>query len=100
RTPPRHKVRSQFLVLMYFAHLLPPEKVAAVAEDMISQWNSTLSVIDACLSEGGDNLSPSMKFVAGYGKAVIGAARSYVDQNRAGFIDDIRKEAVSSEAAD
>ena len=100
RTPPRHKVRSQFLVLMYFAHLLPPEKVAALAEDMISQWDSTLSLIDGCLSEGGENLSPSMKFVAGYGKAVIGAARNYVDQNRAGFIDDIRKEPVSDEAAD
>ena len=24
-TPPRHKVRSEFLVLMYFAHLLPPD---------------------------------------------------------------------------
>ncbi len=30
-TPPRHKVRSEFLVLMVFAHLLPPEKVAADA---------------------------------------------------------------------
>jgi len=31
-TPPRHKVRSEFLVLMYFAHLLPPERVAAIVE--------------------------------------------------------------------
>src|SRR5919106_2573222 len=29
-TPPRHKVRSEFLVLMYFAHLLPPVRVAQI----------------------------------------------------------------------
>ncbi len=100
KTPPRHKVRSQFLVLMYFAHLLPPEKVAAVAEDMISQWDGILNLIDNCMDGDSDELSPSMKFVAGYGKAVIGAARNYVDQHKAVLIDDIRKEAVSNEAAD
>ena len=100
KTPPRHKVRSQFLVLMYFAHLLPLEKIAAVAEDMISQWDNTLRLIDGCMDDDGDRLSPSMRFVAGYGKAVIGAARNYVDQNRGSLIADIRKEAASNEAAD
>jgi len=100
KTPPRHKVRSQFLVLMYFAHLLPPEKVAAVTDDMVSQWDDILGLVDNCMSEDCDTLSPSTRFVAGYGKAVIGAARNYVDQNRASLIDDLRKGAVSNEAAD
>lgn len=99
-TPPRHKVRSEFLVLMYFAHLLPPEKVASIADDMMAQWDAVLSSIDACVSEDGEGFSPSTRFVAGYGQAVIGAAREYVDQNRAGLVEDIRKEAVSNEAAD
>lgn len=99
-TPPRHKVRSEFLALMYFAHLLPPEKVAVLAEEMVAQWDSVLTSIESCVSDDCDGLSPGLRFVAGYGKAVIGAARHYVDQNRMALVDNIRKEAVSDEAAD
>ncbi len=100
QTPPRHKVRSEFLALMYFAHLLPPEKVAEITADMIAQWDHVLSLIEPCTTDECENLSPGLRFVAGYGQAVIGAARRYVDQNRNDLIDDVRKEAVSDEAAD
>lgn len=99
-TPPRHKIRSEFLVLMYFAHLLPPAKIAAIVDDMISQWDGVLGLIATCVDSDGNDLSPGTRFVAGYGKAVIGAARHYVDQNRKGLVDDSRKEAASDEAAD
>ena len=99
-TPPRHKVRSEFLMLMYFAHLLPPERLGEVAEEMIAQWDGFLDLLEDCCGKDGDDLTPGMKFVTGYGKAVIGAARHYVDQNRNLLIDTIRKETVSNEAAD
>lgn len=99
-TPPRHKIRSEFLVLMYFAHLLPAEKVAALAEEMIAQWTGLLSSIEQCAAESRDDLTPGMRFVASYGEAVVGAARNFVDQNRIGLVEDIRKEAASDEAAD
>ena len=35
-TPPRHKVRSEFLVLMYFAHLLSPTRLAALIDERIA----------------------------------------------------------------
>jgi DNA-binding PadR family transcriptional regulator len=100
KTPPRHKIRSEFLALMYFAHLLPPERLAAIAEDMMSQWDAVLALIGTCTCDESEELSPGMRFVAGYGQAVIGAARQYVDQHRTVLIDDVRKEAVSDEAAD
>ncbi len=99
-TPPRHKVRSEFLALMYFAHLLPPEKVADVAEKMVAYWGSLLTAIETCTDDEGGDLTPGMRFVAGYGQAVIGAARQYVDQNRAGLINEIKTEEASDEAAD
>ena len=99
-TPPRHKVRSEFLVLMYFAHLLPPAKIAEIAEVMVAQWDAMLGKIDGCMADGGECLSPGMRFAAGYGKAVTSAARRYVTENKAGLIDNVRKEAAPDEAAD
>jgi DNA-binding PadR family transcriptional regulator len=99
-TPPRHKIRSEFLALMYFAHLLPPDKVARITEEMLAQWDGVLSLIEPCLRDDGDAVSPGLRFVAGYGKAVIGAARHYVDQNRTALVEHLKKEAVSNEAAD
>lgn len=78
-TPPRHKVRSEFLVLMYFAHLVPPERVAEVADRMVAEWRPLLHEIERCADEAG---SPGMRFAAGYGRAVLGAAVAYVAENR------------------
>lgn len=99
-TPPRHKVRSEFLVLMVFAHLLPPAKVAEIADAMIAQWDGLLASIDDCTGDEEGCLSPGMRFAAGYGQAVIGAARQYVRENKDGLIDTISEEAASNEAAD
>ncbi|MEM9439409.1 MAG: PadR family transcriptional regulator [Pseudomonadota bacterium] len=99
-TPPRHKVRSEFLVLMVFAHLLPPEKVAEIAEAMVAQWDALLTSIDQCMSEDQGCFSPGMRFAIGYGKTVVGAARSYVDDNKEQLIATIQEETASDEAAD
>ncbi len=47
-TPPRHKVRSEFLVLMYFAHLLPPARVAPIIEQMAAQWAPLVAELEGC----------------------------------------------------
>ena len=99
-TSPRHKVRSEFLVLMVFAHLLPMEKVAEIAEAMTATWDDQLAAIDCCLAEDRESLSPGMRFAVGYGQAVIGAAQQYVRDNKALLIETIEEEAASDEAAD
>lgn len=99
-TPPRHKVRSEFLVLMVFAHLLPPAKVAELAEDMIAQWDEVLDSIDDCMTDEDADLSPGMLFAAGYGQAVMTAARRYVNENKGRLIATIEEETASEEAAD
>jgi len=99
-TPPRHKVRSEFLVLMVFAHLLPPTKVAEIAQGMIDQWESVLASIDDCVASEESCLSPGMRFAVGYGQAVIGAAKDYVIENKDLLITNIKEETTSQEAAD
>jgi PadR family transcriptional regulator AphA len=91
-TPPRHKVRSEFLVLMYFAHLLPPGHVAAVIDAQIAQWEGIRDCCSACLdTPAGDErpLEPGELFAAGYGRAVVGAALAFVAANRERLIREI-----------
>ena len=99
-TPPRHKIRSEFLVLMVFAHLLPPAKVAEIADAMVAQWDGLLGSIEACMADPDADMAPGMRFAAGYGQAVMQAARRYVVENKARFIETIAEEAAAEEAAD
>jgi PadR family transcriptional regulator AphA len=88
-TPPRHKVRSEFLVLMYFAHLLPPMRLAAIIDERIAQWELAVAEIEACCVLDDAHASPGMRFAAGYGRAVIGAALAYVRANKAGLVQEV-----------
>jgi DNA-binding PadR family transcriptional regulator len=88
-TPPRHKVRSEFLVLMYFAHLLPSNRLAAIIDERIAEWELTVAEIDACAASDDGYTNPGMRFAAGYGRAVIGAALAYVRANKAGLVQEV-----------
>ena len=88
-TPPRHKVRSEFLVLMYFAHLLPSTRLAAILDERIAEWQLTVDGIEACVASDESQRSPGMRFAAGYGRAVIGAALAYVRANKVALVEEV-----------
>jgi len=73
-TPPRHKVRSEFLVLMYFAHLMTPERLAEVLDERVRD-------IDGAFEDQGQR-SPSHDLVAGLGHVTLQAQRDYISANR------------------
>ncbi len=87
-TPPRHKVRSEFLVLMYFAHLLPPARLAAIIDQRIADWELAVAEIEACATSD-VHASPGMRFAAGYGRAVISAALAYLRGHKAGLVHEV-----------
>jgi DNA-binding PadR family transcriptional regulator len=91
-TPPRHKVRSEFLVLMYFAHMLPPNRLAAIIDQMIAKWEPTVAEIERCVTAEDVPMTPGMRFAAGYGGAVLGAALAYVRANK----DDLVREVAAA----
>ncbi len=83
-TPPRHKVRSEFLALMYFAHLMPPERVDAVLAEMIESFENKL-VDDLAVFDGPAaplELTPGQRFALGYGRTVLTAALAYCKRHR------------------
>lgn len=86
-TPPRHKVRSEFLVLMYFAHLLPPERVSALIEQMIAQWGPLEAELDGYVRADCPEMTPGMRFAAGYGRAVVRAAMAYVRTHQGQLVE-------------
>jgi PadR family transcriptional regulator AphA len=93
---PRHKVRSEFLALLYFAHLLPPERVAAVLDAMVAEWERVL--LDdlngverrrAAAGDGGEPLPPGARFALGYGRTVLAASLAYVKRQRPGLLREL-----------
>ena len=81
--PGPDRVRSDFLVQMLYAHLLPPAHIAQVIERRLDIHTALLSEL-----EGGDGTSvpageeSSAEFVRGYGTAVFKAAHDYIEENR------------------
>lgn len=79
-TPPRHKVRSEFAVLLYFAHLLPRDRLAELLDERARDIETMLGNIDAF--ERDDLPSPSREMVAGLGRAALKAQLDYIREHR------------------
>lgn len=94
-TEPQHKVKSDFLLILYFAHLLTPERLNQVLDERIAQLDHQLELIRECqddpqacqLDSPVDGQLPiGAEFVHGFGEAVMKAARNYLNNNRKQFI--------------
>ncbi|MDX1431530.1 MAG: PadR family transcriptional regulator [Gammaproteobacteria bacterium] len=79
-TPPRHKVRSEFLVLVYFAHLLPAERLAAVLAERERDIEAMLEYIDDFQRSG--DPTPGADMVAGLGRAALQAQLDFIRAHR------------------
>jgi DNA-binding PadR family transcriptional regulator len=84
---PRHRVRSEFLVLMHFAHLLPPERVAALIDEMVGRLErclcEELEQVERCAElPGARPLMPGQRFGLGYGRLMVGTALAYLRRQK------------------
>lgn len=78
---PTHKVRSDFLATMCFAHLMPQEQIETVLQSRLDDVDYYLKLIadaEGCCYE---DWPPGMKFVAGFGRAMTLAMKTYVEEN-------------------
>jgi DNA-binding PadR family transcriptional regulator len=96
-TPPRHKVRSEFLVLMYFAHLMTRERLAQVLDERVSDIDQMLTCIDNAFADEGQR-SPSHDLVAGLGHVTLRAQRDYIRTNRDRWLDSAQADDQADEA--
>ena len=90
---PRHVVRSEFLVLMFFAHLLPPARLAAVIDTMTARFRDGLAADLDHYERTHDELTPGQRFALGYGRTVVAAALGYLERHR----DELLREVASDD---
>ncbi len=93
QTPPRHKVRSEFLVLLYFAHLMTAERLAEVLDERVRDIDRMLECIDKAFEDQGQR-SPSHDLVAGLGHVTLRAQRDYILENRDRWVESAQADEV------
>jgi DNA-binding PadR family transcriptional regulator len=81
-TTPCHKIRSEFLAMMCFAHLMRPEDVEAVIDHRLEEIDSYKELFAELESDCMDDWPAGMRFVLGFGKALTEAKETYIKENR------------------
>lgn len=79
---PTHKVRSEFLATMWFAHLLDDSQLNEILDNKIAEMDSTSKMIDEYMSADFAKPPPGARFVAGFGQHMMGAIKKYIEDNR------------------
>ena len=79
-TPARHRVRSEFMALLYFADLLPRERLAAVLDERERDIAALIDHIDGLLADSG--CPPTQRAVAECGRATLVAQREHLRVHR------------------
>ncbi len=80
KTAPRHKVRSEFLVLIYFAHLLPVERLVAVLNERSTDIQNLLELLHNLEQQDCDY--PGHRFAIGLGRVTLQAQLDYIQTHR------------------
>lgn len=73
------KFRSDFMLIMLFAHLLPARDIDQLVSDRIAHLRSQLEECDHSLRA---ELSPGERFVCQYGATVYKASIDFLEENR------------------
>lgn len=78
---PEHKLRSEYLVAMYFADFLEPQRL----EQMLTGWRESLgdgvTRLDSIEQDFGGDAPPGTRFVLGFGRAIARAMAQYIEDH-------------------
>ena len=81
-TAPTHKLRSEFLAMLYFADLMEPERLSMLLDERLEELRGTLVDIDQLEQSWGTQTPAGARFVAGFGASMAKAAANYIESNR------------------
>jgi DNA-binding PadR family transcriptional regulator len=82
KSNPTHKLRSEFLATLWFAHLMTDEQIDTVFENKLGEINEFLEMIEAFQPGNCPGAGSGSQFVAGYGKHMASAFKQYIEDNR------------------
>jgi PadR family transcriptional regulator AphA len=81
-TAPKHKMRSEFLAMLYFADLIEPERLSTLLDERVKALKGAIVDIDQIEESWGKETPAGARFVAGFGASVAKAAADYIESNR------------------
>ena len=81
-TNPTHKLRSDFLVMMYFSNQIDTNRLQLLLDNGISEFQDATAHIEQMTEVRAADIPAGTRFVAGFGKAIAQAAASYIEANR------------------
>jgi DNA-binding PadR family transcriptional regulator len=82
KTDTCHKVRSEFLATLCFAHLMRPEDVEAVLDHRLDDIARIKDLFREFECDGMTDWPAGARFVLGMGKTVAHAMETYIKENR------------------
>ncbi len=81
-TRPQHKLRSEFLAMIYFAEFMDNQRLDALLDERLQELRGAEAHI-ADIQRGWSRHVPvGARFVAGFGAALARAAADYIEENR------------------
>lgn len=81
-TQPQHKLRSEFLAMIYFAELMDPARLNALLDDRLAQLRDAAEHIAQIQRSWNGDASGGALFVAGFGALLARVATEYIENNR------------------
>ncbi len=82
RANPTHKLRSDFLVMMYFADQVDTDRLQLLLDSRIGSFHDAAAHIERITESWPSDSPAGARFVAGFGKAMAEAATRYIEENR------------------
>ena len=84
-TSPQHKLRSEFLAMLYFADLIDPDHLSHLLDERLVELKTAIVDIDR-MTDDNDAATAGARFVAGFGASVAKAAAEYIENHREALI--------------
>ncbi len=79
---PSHKVRSEFLATLWFAHLMTDEQIDTVVENKLEELDEVVKLIEEFAASDCSRMGPGAHFVAGFGIHMMSSFKQYIEDNR------------------
>jgi len=95
-TSPCHKVRSEFLAMMCFSHLMRPGDVEEVLDNRLRDIQRYKSVFEDIEATCDNDWPAGMEFVLGFGKAISATMEQYINDNRHMLVEETDKQSATA----
>jgi len=87
-TEPDETIRSEFLVLMFFSHLLETRVLEEKLDRMEQQYNSKLAMLESLLDQ---EHSAGIRFTIEFGISALAAKRDFIRKHRREILQEHRE---------